>query len=90
MGRHPFLQLPSIWAELGEAGLESGHAYGNALRTVKSCVGPTWCRYGVQDALSFAVRLENRYKGELLSLLPLLLQLAVVDLLLAWLVLQVW
>ncbi|CAM9398686.1 unnamed protein product [Pylaiella littoralis] len=56
-------QLPEIWAELGKAGLESGHAYGKALRTVKSCVGSTWCRYGVQDAVSFAVQLENRYKG---------------------------
>lgn len=57
-------QLPAIWAELGKAGLESGHAYGKALRTVKSCVGSTWCRYGVQDAVSFAVQIENRYKGK--------------------------
>ena len=56
-------QLPDIWEELGNAGLESGHAYGKALRTVKSCVGSTWCRYGVQDSVSFAVRVENRYKG---------------------------
>lgn len=56
-------QLPDIWEELGEAGFESGHAYGKALRTVKSCVGSTWCRYGVQDAVGFAVRVENRYKG---------------------------
>lgn len=56
-------ELPDIWEELGKAGLESGHAYGKALRTVKSCVGSTWCRYGVQDAVSFAVRVENRYKG---------------------------
>jgi len=56
-------QLPDIWEELGNAGLESGHAYGKALRTVKSCVGSTWCRYGVQDAVSFAVDVENRYKG---------------------------
>jgi nitrite reductase (NADH) large subunit len=55
--------LPEIWEMLGEAGLESGHAYGKALRTVKSCVGSTWCRYGVQDAVSMAVRVENRYKG---------------------------
>ena len=61
---HAMNQLPAIWAELGEAGLESGHAYGKALRTVKSCVGSTWCRYGVQDAVSFAVQVENRYKGE--------------------------
>lgn len=56
-------QLPDIWEELGKAGFESGHAYGKALRTVKSCVGSTWCRYGVQDSVSFAVRVENRYKG---------------------------
>lgn len=56
-------ELPDIWEELGNAGLESGHAYGKALRTVKSCVGSTWCRYGVQDSVSFAVRVENRYKG---------------------------
>lgn len=56
-------ELPSIWEELGEVGFESGHAYGKALRTVKSCVGSTWCRYGVQDSVSFAVRVENRYKG---------------------------
>jgi len=56
-------QLPDIWEELGEAGFESGHAYGKALRTVKSCVGSTWCRYGVQDSVDFAVRVENRYKG---------------------------
>ena len=55
--------LPSIWEELVEAGFESGHAYGKALRTIKSCVGDTWCRYGVQDAVGFAIRLENRYKG---------------------------
>jgi len=56
-------ELPDIWEELGQAGFESGHAYGKALRTVKSCVGSTWCRYGVQDSVSFAVRVENRYKG---------------------------
>lgn len=56
-------ELPDIWEELGKAGFESGHAYGKALRTVKSCVGSTWCRYGVQDSVSFAVRVENRYKG---------------------------
>jgi nitrite reductase (NADH) large subunit len=56
-------QLPEIWAELVAAGFESGHAYGKALRTVKSCVGDTWCRYGVQDTVSLAIRLENRYKG---------------------------
>lgn len=56
-------QLPAIWGELVQAGFESGHAYGKALRTVKSCVGSTWCRYGVQDSVGFAVRVENRYKG---------------------------
>jgi nitrite reductase (NADH) large subunit len=56
-------ELPDIWEELGKVGFESGHAYGKALRTVKSCVGSTWCRYGVQDSVSFAVRVENRYKG---------------------------
>jgi nitrite reductase (NADH) large subunit len=56
-------QLPHIWRDLIAAGLESGHAYGKALRTVKSCVGSTWCRYGVQDSVGFAVRVENRYKG---------------------------
>jgi nitrite reductase (NADH) large subunit len=56
-------QLPSIWEELIEAGFESGHAYGKSLRTVKSCVGSTWCRYGVADSVGFAIELENRYKG---------------------------
>jgi nitrite reductase (NADH) large subunit len=56
-------QLPLIWKELIEAGFESGHAYGKSLRTVKSCVGSTWCRYGVQDSVGFAIELENRYKG---------------------------
>jgi nitrite reductase (NADH) large subunit len=56
-------QLPLIWSELIDAGFESGHAYGKSLRTVKSCVGSTWCRYGVQDSVGFAIRLENRYKG---------------------------
>ena len=56
-------QLPFIWEELIEAGFESGHAYGKALRTVKSCVGTSWCRYGVQDAVSFAIKVEERYKG---------------------------
>ena len=56
-------QLPLIWKELVDAGFESGHAYAKALRTVKSCVGSTWCRYGVQDSVEMAIRLENRYKG---------------------------
>lgn len=56
-------QLPDIWEVLIKAGFESGHAYGKSLRTVKSCVGSTWCRYGVQDSVSFAIRIEDRYKG---------------------------
>jgi nitrite reductase (NADH) large subunit len=56
-------QLPLIWEELIAAGFESGHAYGKALRTVKSCVGSTWCRYGVDDSVGLAIALENRYKG---------------------------
>ncbi|NBM18809.1 nitrite reductase large subunit NirB [Streptomyces sp. GC420] len=56
-------QLPMIWARLVDAGFESGHAYGKALRTVKSCVGQTWCRYGVQDSVRMAIDLELRYRG---------------------------
>jgi nitrite reductase (NADH) large subunit len=55
--------LPAIWEELIEAGFESGHAYGKALRTVKSCVGSTWCRFGLHDSVSFAIRVEERYRG---------------------------
>ena len=56
-------QLPEIWAELIEAGFETGHAYGKSTRTVKSCVGSTWCRYGVQDSVQMALTIEDRYKG---------------------------
>ncbi len=56
-------QLPDIWRRLVDAGFESGHAYGKSLRTVKSCVGSTWCRYGVQDSVGMAVHLELRYRG---------------------------
>ncbi|MDH6281990.1 nitrite reductase large subunit NirB [Prescottella agglutinans] len=56
-------QLPEIWRRLVDVGMESGQAYGKSLRTVKSCVGSTWCRYGVQDSVGMAVRLENRYRG---------------------------
>ncbi|MFD9792156.1 nitrite reductase large subunit NirB [Streptomyces sp. NPDC059070] len=56
-------QLPVIWARLVAAGFESGHAYGKSLRTVKSCVGQTWCRYGVQDSVRMAIELELRYRG---------------------------
>jgi nitrite reductase (NADH) large subunit len=55
--------LPLIWEELIDAGFESGHAYGKALRTVKSCVGSTWCRFGLHDSVSFAIEIEDRYKG---------------------------
>jgi nitrite reductase (NADH) large subunit len=56
-------QLPDIWQRLIDAGMESGHAYGKAVRTVKSCVGSTWCRYGVQDSVGMAIELELRYRG---------------------------
>lgn len=56
-------ELPLIWKELIDAGFESGHAYGKSLRTVKSCVGSTWCRYGMHESVSFAIEIENRYKG---------------------------
>lgn len=55
--------LPDIWEELIAAGFESGHAYGKALRTVKSCVGSTWCRFGLHDSVSFAIQIEERYRG---------------------------
>lgn len=55
--------LPAIWGQLIDAGFESGHAYGKALRTVKSCVGSTWCRFGLHDSVSFAIRIEERYRG---------------------------
>lgn len=56
-------QLPAIWTELVDAGFESGHAYGKSMRTVKSCVGSTWCRYGVQDSVGMAIKVEERYRG---------------------------
>ena len=56
-------QLPAIWRRLVDAGFESGHAYGKSLRTVKSCVGSTWCRFGVQDSVGLAIALELRYRG---------------------------
>ncbi|TAH00802.1 MAG: nitrite reductase large subunit [Sphingobacteriales bacterium] len=57
------MDLPAIWEKLIDAGFESGHAYGKSLRTVKSCVGSTWCRFGLHDSVSFAIEIENRYKG---------------------------
>ena len=59
----PVHTLPDIWEDLVKAGFESGHAYAKALRMVKSCVGSTWCRFGVQDSVGFAIQIENRYKG---------------------------
>ncbi|MFZ5603632.1 MAG: nitrite reductase large subunit NirB [Pseudomonadota bacterium] len=56
-------ELPLIWKELIDAGFESGHAYGKSLRTVKSCVGSTWCRYGMLDSVGMAINLEKRYRG---------------------------
>ena len=56
-------QLPHIWRRLIDAGFESGHAYGKALRTVKSCVGSTWCRFGQHDSVSLAIEIELRYRG---------------------------
>ncbi len=56
-------ELPDIWEKLVAAGFESGHAYGKAMRTVKSCVGSNWCRFGVQDSTAFAIRIEERYRG---------------------------
>jgi nitrite reductase (NADH) large subunit len=55
--------LPAIWKKLIAAGYETGQAYGKSLRMVKTCVGSTWCRYGVQDSVGLGVMLENRYKG---------------------------
>ncbi len=55
--------LPDIWKQLIDAGFESGHAYGKSLRTVKSCVGSTWCRFGLHDSVSFAIQIEERYRG---------------------------
>ncbi|MFA0080750.1 nitrite reductase large subunit NirB [Vibrio breoganii] len=55
--------LPIIWKKLVDAGFETGHAYGKSVRTVKSCVGSTWCRYGVGDSVRLAIDIENRYKG---------------------------
>ncbi|MFE7660674.1 nitrite reductase large subunit NirB [Streptomyces celluloflavus] len=56
-------QLPAIWRRLVDAGFESGHAYGKSLRTVKSCVGSKFCRFGQGDAVQLAIDLELRYRG---------------------------
>ncbi|KAJ5161578.1 hypothetical protein N7492_006970 [Penicillium capsulatum] len=55
--------LLNIWTELVDAGMESGHAYAKALRAIKSCVGTTWCRFGIGDSVGMAIRLEERYKS---------------------------
>lgn len=51
--------LPSVWADLGKAGFVSGHAYAKGLRTVKTCVGSDWCRFGTQDSTGLGVKLER-------------------------------
>ncbi|MES9923636.1 MAG: nitrite reductase large subunit NirB [Candidatus Thiodiazotropha endolucinida] len=55
--------LPAMWAFLNERGLVSGHAYGKALRTVKTCVGSTWCRFGTQDSTTLGIALEKMTWG---------------------------
>ena len=55
--------LPAIWSLLIDAGFETGQAYAKALRMAKTCVGSSWCRFGVGDSLGFGIELENRYKG---------------------------
>ncbi|MBB4633285.1 nitrite reductase large subunit NirB [Sphingosinicella soli] len=55
--------LPAVWADLGAAGMVSGHAYGKALRTVKTCVGSEWCRFGTQDSTGLGVKLERGFWG---------------------------
>ena len=51
--------LPHIWRDLTDAGFVSGHAYGKAMRTVKTCVGSQWCRFGVQDSTKMGIELEE-------------------------------
>ena len=51
--------LPAVWADLGEAGFVSGHAYAKGLRTVKTCVGSDWCRFGTQDSTGLGIRIEK-------------------------------
>ena len=55
--------LPAVWGDLNAAGMVSGHAYGKALRTVKTCVGTEWCRFGTQDSTGFGVKLEQATWG---------------------------
>jgi len=56
-------QLPDVWRDLNEAGMVSGHAYGKALRTVKTCVGSEWCRFGTQDSTAMGIALEKMTWG---------------------------
>ncbi|MCK7494466.1 MAG: hypothetical protein MZW92_27245 [Comamonadaceae bacterium] len=55
--------LPAMWGDLSEAGFVSGHAYGKAIRTVKTCVGKTWCRFGTQDSTTMGIQLEKMTWG---------------------------
>ena len=55
--------LPGVWAELNAAGMVSGHAYAKGLRTVKTCVGTDWCRFGTQDSTGLGIRLEKLLWG---------------------------
>ncbi|WP_045224107.1 nitrite reductase large subunit NirB [Methyloterricola oryzae] len=55
--------LPKVWADLNAAGMVSGHAYGKSLRTVKTCVGSEWCRFGTQDSTGLGVQLEKMTWG---------------------------
>ncbi|HEX7928477.1 MAG TPA: (2Fe-2S)-binding protein, partial [bacterium] len=59
----PKEQLPAVWRDLSAAGMVSGHAYGKALRTVKTCVGMEWCRFGVQDSTAMGIALEKMTWG---------------------------
>ncbi|HEX2942469.1 MAG TPA: nitrite reductase large subunit NirB [Rhodopila sp.] len=56
-------QLPEVWRDLNAAGMVSGHAYGKALRTVKTCVGSEWCRFGTQDSTGMGIALEKMTWG---------------------------
>ncbi len=56
-------QLPAVWRDLNAAGMVSGHAYGKALRTVKTCVGSEWCRFGTQDSTGMGISLEEMTWG---------------------------
>lgn len=55
--------LPKMWADLNEAGFVSGHAYGKSLRTVKTCVGSEWCRFGTQDSTGLGIKIEQMTWG---------------------------